>query len=111
MKINTPERGDIVLCNFSPTSGHEQAGNRPALVLSGRELNSLNNIITVCPITSNSRNNNLEVKFESKKTKGIILTYHIRSVYYVARKVKVVDKVSDSIYREVVEKIKIIIEG
>jgi mRNA interferase MazF len=109
--IKTPERGDIILCDFSPTSGHEQSGLRPALVLSGGDMNYLNKMITVCPITKSVRNNIFEVRFESKKTKGVVLTYHMRSIDYVARKVKVVDKISDSVYREVVEKIKIIIEG
>ena len=68
-------------------------------------------MIIVCPITSCVRNNNLEVKLETKKTKGVVLTYHMRSIDYVSRKVKVVDKVSDSVYREVIEKVKIIIEG
>ena len=111
MEIKAPERGDIILCNFSPTSGHEQAGLRPALVLSGGGLNNLSGMIIVCPITSCVRNNNLEVKLETKKTKGVVLTYHMRSIDYVSRKVKVVDKVSDSVYREVIEKVKIIIEG
>lgn len=109
--IKTPERGDIILCNFSPTSGHEQSGLRPALVLSGKDLNSLNKMVTVCPITSSIRNNVLEVKFETKKTKGVVLTYHLRSIDYIARKVKIVDKVSDTVYQEVVEKLKLIIEG
>jgi mRNA interferase MazF len=105
-----PKRGDIILCNFSPTSGHEQAGSRPALVLSGSELNDLTNLVTVCPITSRSRGNYFEVRIDNKKTKGFIMVYQITTVDYIARKAKVVDKVSDSIYREVIEKIKIIIE-
>jgi mRNA interferase MazF len=109
--IKTPERGDIILCNFSPTSGHEQSGLRPALVLSGRNMNYMNNLVTICPITNSVRNNFFEVRFESKKTKGVVLTYHMRSIDYVARKVKVVDKISEEKYLEVVEKVKLIIEG
>jgi mRNA-degrading endonuclease toxin of MazEF toxin-antitoxin module len=109
--IKTPERGDIILCNFSPTSGHEQSGLRPALVLSGKDINDLNHIITICPITSSIRNNFMEVKFETKKTKGVVLTYHLRSIDYIARKVKIVDRISEEKYDEVVEKIKLIIEG
>lgn len=111
MKTVIPERGDIILCDLSPTVGHEQFGRRPALVLSGSDINKLSGLVTVCPITSTHRNNFFEVKFATKKTKGVVLTYHLRSIDYVARKVKVVDKVSESIYLSVVKKVEIIIKG
>ena len=106
---NIPTRGDIILCNFSPTSGHEQSGLRPALVLSDSDLNRLTGMITLCPITSTIRNNCFEVKINNKKTKGIILVHHIRSIDFIARKIKIVDKVGMEILKEVVDKINILI--
>ncbi len=49
----TPDRGQIVLVNFNPQSGHEQAGHRPALVISPAAYNEVSNCVLVCPITSN----------------------------------------------------------
>ena len=47
-----PERGDIVWFAFSPTAGHEQAGHRPALVLSPASYNGRSGLMLCCPITS-----------------------------------------------------------
>lgn len=47
-----PERGDIVWIGFSPTEGHEQAGHRPALVLSPSSYNGRSGLMLCCPITS-----------------------------------------------------------
>jgi mRNA interferase MazF len=111
IKKNIPTRGDIILCNFSPTSGHEQSGIRPALVLSNFDLNTLTNMITVCPITNTVRGNFFEVSINNEKTKGVILIYHIRSIDFIARKIKIVDKIDGDILKEVIDKVKILIEG
>lgn len=50
----TPERGQIVWVSFNPQTGHEQAGRRPALVISPATYNGVSNCILVCPITSNT---------------------------------------------------------
>ena len=50
-RVTCPERGDIVWLDFDPQLGHEQAGRRPALVLSHREYNLLG-LVIVCPMTS-----------------------------------------------------------
>jgi len=47
-----PARGDVVWLDFDPQVGHEQAGRRPALVLSHREYNLKSGLAVVCPITS-----------------------------------------------------------
>ncbi len=106
-----PERGDIILCNFDPTSGHEQSGLRPAIVLSASSLNDLTNLVTVCPIISKTRNNFFEVKINNHKTKGFIMIYQITTIDYTARKIKIVDKIDGDILKEVIDKVKILIEG
>ena len=50
-----PERGDAVWINFDPQIGHEQAGCRPALVLSKRDYNGKLGLTVVCPITNQSK--------------------------------------------------------
>ncbi len=110
MNINPPKRGDIFVCDFSPTMGHEQSGIRPAIVLSDSDFNAKTDLILACPITTSERGYFFEVKVKTEKTKGVILTHHIRTIDFVARHGKVVDKVDKKTLKEVIEKIKVLIE-
>ena len=47
-----PDMGHIVWLEFSPQAGHEQAGHRPALVLSPGNYNEMTSLALFCPITS-----------------------------------------------------------
>ena len=107
MKI--PERGDIVVFDFSPTSGHEQSGVRPAVVLTRADFNQ-EGLVFVCPITSTERGHFFEVKINTKKTTGVVLVHNLRSIDYVARKAIIVDKASQEVLEEVIDKVKIILE-
>jgi mRNA interferase MazF len=50
-RLAAPERGDIVWLDFDPQVGHEQAGHRPAVVLSHRAYNAKTGLAIVCPMT------------------------------------------------------------
>ena len=56
-----PEAGDIVWLQFSPQSGHEQAGHRPALVLSPRPYNARAGLMLCCPLTTRIKGYPFEV--------------------------------------------------
>ena len=56
-----PARGDVILLDFNPQSGHEQAGKRPALVISDDMFNQVTGFAVVCPITNQSKNYPFEV--------------------------------------------------
>jgi mRNA interferase MazF len=60
-----PEAGDIVWLNFTPQAGHEQAGHRPALVLSPRAYNEKTNLMVCCPMTTQIKNYPFEVQIAS----------------------------------------------
>jgi mRNA interferase MazF len=49
----TVDRGDLVWVNFSPQKGSEQAGHRPALIISPRAYNERSRCVLACPVTSN----------------------------------------------------------
>ncbi len=51
MKNYVPGRGDIVWINLNPATGHEQSGERPALVLSPKAYNGKVGLALLCPIT------------------------------------------------------------
>jgi mRNA interferase MazF len=84
-----PERGSIVWLEFSPHAGHEQAGRRPAIVLTPREYHERSHKAVVCPITSKERGWPLEVKLPSGlAVSGFALVDEIRSVDRAARHMK-----------------------
>ncbi len=56
-----PLRGDIIWLNFSPQAGHEQAGRRPALVVSPHAYNERSSVALMCPITSRAKEHPFEV--------------------------------------------------
>jgi mRNA interferase MazF len=85
-EVYTPQRGDIVRLNFTPQQGSEQAGERPALVLSPREFNAIRGLAVVCPITSQVKGYPFEVVLPPNVgATGVVLVDHVRSVDYEAR--------------------------
>lgn len=56
-----PNRGDVVWLSFTPQSGHEQAGHRPALTLSPAAYNRKVGLALFCPITSRAKGYPFEV--------------------------------------------------
>ncbi|HEY0071870.1 MAG TPA: type II toxin-antitoxin system PemK/MazF family toxin [Chloroflexia bacterium] len=84
--VYTPQRGDIVRLNFTPQQGSEQAGERPALVLSPREFNAIRGLAVVCPITNQVKGYPFEVMLPPNAgATGAVLVDHVRSVDYAAR--------------------------
>ena len=58
---SVPDRGDFVWINFDPQAGHEQAGRRPALVLSPKSYNAASGLALACPITNRVKGYPFEV--------------------------------------------------
>src|SRR5258707_14848779 len=56
-----PQAGDVVWLNFAPQAGHEQAGHRPALVLSPAAYNDKTSLMVCCPLTTQIKNYPFEV--------------------------------------------------
>ncbi len=77
----TPDRGDIVWLHFDPQAGHEQAGRRPALVISPKAYNRKVGLALFCPITSNIKGYPFEVVIpKGSKAKGAVLCDQIKSL-------------------------------
>lgn len=87
-----PRTGDILLINFNPTLGSEQAGIRPAIIVSSNGLHEGSKRAFVCPITGNTIEWPTKVRLpDGLKTKGYVLTDQIRSIDYnhrVMRKIE-----------------------
>ena len=83
-----PERGDIVWLTFSPNAGHEQAGHRPAIVLSPEPYNRKVGLALLCPITSSEKGYPFEVKLpEGLDVSGVVLSDQVKNRDWKARKV------------------------
>jgi len=82
-----PERGDVVWLHFDPQTGHEQAGTRPALVISPRAYNRRVGLALFCPITSQVKGYPFEVVLpQGLKVKGAILSDQLKSLDWRVRK-------------------------
>ncbi len=104
-----PERGDLVWLNFTPQSGHEQMGKRPALVLSPKEYNLKTGLAIFCPVTSREKCYPFEVKISSKKITGVILSDQVKSLDWKSRNAEYISKVTASEIEEVISKLKLLL--
>lgn len=103
-KIFIPETGDIVWINFTPQSGHEQAGKRPALVLSPVIYNKASGLCLCVPITSKIKGYPFEVPIMLKEP-SVILSDQIKSVDYRARNMAFIQRADDFVMQEVLNNI------
>ncbi|MEO1164618.1 MAG: endoribonuclease MazF [Chloroflexota bacterium] len=102
----TPDRGDAIWLEFNPQAGHEQAGRRPALVLSPKSYNSKVGLLICCPITNKSKGYPFEVKIpEDLDVTGVVLSDQVKSLDWKVRKAKFITKVSDDVLKDVLAKL------
>ena len=102
-----PSAGDIIWINFTPQSGREQAGKRPALVLSPRSYNEKVGLMVVCPITTNSKGYVFEVALpDGLAVNGVVLADHVKSVDWRPRGATVADRAPLAVLDHVRAKIK-----
>jgi mRNA interferase MazF len=101
-----PDRGDIVWLQFSPQAGHEQAGHRPALIVSSKAYNQKVGLALACPLTSKVKGYPFEVSLpEGLPAKGAILADQIKSLDWRVRKAKFFCEVPAETVEEVVGKL------
>jgi mRNA interferase MazF len=101
-----PERGDIVWLSFSPQAGHEQAGRRPALIVSPGVYNRKVGLAICCPITSQVKGYPFEVALESAvRTGGVVLSDQVKSLDWRARKAEFIERAPDGVTVEVLGKL------
>jgi mRNA interferase MazF len=110
--MNVPKRGDLMWLDFDPQSGREQAGRRPALVLTPAAYNRRSGLAFFCPITSHSKGYPFEVVLPpGLPVEGVILSDHIRSLDWQARHAKFIGVAPAEIMDEVMAKIQVLIRG
>lgn len=105
-----PERGDFIWLDFDPQSGTEQAGRRPALVVSPRDFNIATGLAAVCPITNTVTGSKFEVEIpRGVRLSGVILTYQFRTLDWISRNAKFHSKANNDLMWEVMGRIEAIL--
>ncbi len=104
-----PERGDMVWTDFTPASGHEQLGKRPALVLSTKQFNKTIMLAMVAPVTSRVRGHGFEVLIKGKNVSGAILCQQVKMIDFASRGIQFAEKVHQDIVSDVLAKVRAIV--
>jgi len=99
-----PDAGDIVWLHFDPQTGHEQAGHRPAVVVSGSAYNGKTGLMLCCPMTTHIKGYPFEVTIAGARS-GAALADQIKSLDWVARKARSKGKVSTAELHEIRAKV------
>lgn len=102
-----PDRGDIIWINFDPQVGHEQAGHRPALVVSRRTFNRASEVLICFPIRSRRKGYGFEVPLPRNfEVKGVVLADQLKSMDWRQRKARYFAKAPDSVLDDTLDKLK-----
>ena len=102
-----PNAGDLIYVDFNPQAGHEQAGRRPALVLSPSSYTKITKLAIMCPVTSKKKGYPFEVELpRNRKITGVVLTDQIKCLDISARNAVITGRVPDEVLAEVREKLK-----
>ena len=105
-----PERGDAVWVSFDPQSGHEQAGRRPALVLSPSAYNRKVGLAVFCPITSQIKGYPFEVVIPGGLgVTGAVLSDQVKSLDWQARNAELICHLPEDTVSQVLQKLKALV--
>jgi mRNA interferase MazF len=109
--VYVPARGDLVWLQFSPQAGHEQAGHRPAVVISPSAYNRRVGLAVCCPVTSQVKGYPFEVLLpEGLGVEGAILSDHLKSLDWRVRKARRIGSVPADVLQETVGKILALVD-
>jgi mRNA interferase MazF len=98
----TPDRGDIVLLDFSPQAGSEMKGEHRAIVLSEQVFSIATGWVVVCPITTKVKFSPFEVRMPAGlKAHGCVVASEVRTVDYLTRRAKFMEKAPRQLLEQV----------
>ena len=107
-----PDCGDAIWLSFDPQAGREQAGRRPAVVLSPASYNARAGLALVCPITNKVKGYPFESPLPSGlPIQGVILSDHVRSLDWQSRRAEKICALPDGVVEDVAAKISALIGG
>ena len=101
-----PEVGDIIWLEFDPQAGHEQAGHRPAVVLTPKAYNQATGLLICCPLTTKIKGYPFEVALDDARVTGVALSDQIKSLDWESRNAEFKGKVSAQTLAQIKTKLK-----
>ncbi|MBA4186886.1 MAG: mRNA-degrading endonuclease [Planctomycetaceae bacterium] len=105
-----PDRGHLVWVSLDPQAGHEQAGRRPALVVSPASYNGPVGLALFCPITGQAKGYPFEVALPSGlAVSGVVLADHVKSLDWRARRAEYAGTAPDAVVDEVVRRLVLLL--
>ncbi len=96
-----PEAGDILILNFDPQVGHEQAKRRPALVLTDQRYNRASGLAVVCPLTSKRKPYPFALPIKLDQVEGAVLVDQLKSLDWSGRSAKFHSKAEPALVNKV----------
>jgi mRNA interferase MazF len=106
-----PKRGDLIWLDFTPQAGREQAGRRPALVISKDEYNRKVGLLLACPITRRKKGYPFEVQLPAGlPIAGIALADQVRTLDWQVRQAEFIGGVDSNTVAEVLARFNTLIE-
>lgn len=107
-RSHVPDAGDLVWIRFDPQAGHEQAGHRPAVVLSPAAYNAKTSLMVCCPMTTRIKNYPFEVLIAGAGP-SVVLADQVKSLDWRKRRAKRKGRVSAAEWEEVRAKVRALI--
>lgn len=102
-----PDRGDVVWLEFDPQAGHEQAGHRPAVVLSPRIYNQKSGLALFCPVTTRIKGYPFEVVLPPDlAVQGAVLCDQVKSLDWSARRSRLAVGLPQSVIDDILAKVR-----
>jgi mRNA interferase MazF len=112
LKPYVPQRGDVIWITLNPQAGHEQAGRRPALVLSPVTYNGKVGLAILCPLTNQIKGYPFEVPVPAGLSiTGAILTDQVKSLDWRTRSAEFICNLPRGTVAEVLQKLAALLSG
>ena len=104
--VYNPQRGDVVWITLNPQAGHEQAGRRPAVILSPEAYNGKVGLAILCPLTNQIRGYPFEVLVPAGlPVTGAVLADQVKSLDWRARNAELICALPSRVIAEVLQKL------
>ncbi len=104
-----PEAGDIVMMDFDPQVGREQAKRRPALVLTDQRYNRASGLAIVCPLTSERKPYPFALPVTVDQVEGAVLVDQLKSMDWSGRKANFHSKAQPALVTKVRQYVAVLI--
>ena len=105
-----PDEGDVIWLDFNPHAGHEQAGHRPALVISPAVYNGKTGLLVCCPLSSQIKGYPFEVPATVDGRESVVLSDQVKSLDWRVRRARKLDVVPERVVHAVRARIKALLK-